>query len=144
MTYAYAYPQVSISGNRWNMLQRIKNTVGIEPSYSGDHQDNGAWRTVVSFTRDLTVAEKALLDVLMAGDPTRPPAPLGTQFSIEDLDAELQKFRTTTGINWALYLGESVPNSGRFDRLLIQAPTVLNNSTKNGVRSAFAALIRES
>jgi hypothetical protein len=138
----YDYPQVA-GGYRWNMLQRIKNAVGIEPTSSGDHSVDGVWYTRLEFSRNLMQAEKALLDTVMASNPTYPP--IGTaKFKIADLWEKLAQFNASAGTNFQLYYNESVPGSGVIDQLELHSSGSLTITQKNKAKTSFAGLIAEA
>jgi hypothetical protein len=138
----YQYPQVQ-GGYRWNMIQRCKNEVGIEPISSGDFQLDGVWQTYLEFSRDLTEVEKGKLDVLMTSNPTYPPS--GTKrFSLDDIWEKLQSFNTAAGTSFKLYYNESTPGSGIIDTLELHASAPLTTAQKNKAKTAFTSLIKES
>lgn len=139
----YIYNQVAKDGYRWNILQRCLNEVGIEPINCFDTQIDGILKTILSFSRELTIAEKTNLDTLMANNPTLPPTTGGTIFKIDDIWEKLANFRSTTGIQWKLYFSQSVAN-GPIDTIELHAGQTLTTPQKNQTRNAFAALIRES
>lgn len=125
------------------MLQRIKNEVGIEPIGSGDVGDSqGNWRTYLDFSRDLTIAEKALLDVVMVSNPTFPPTNSLTVLKIQDIFEKLAQFNTATGLNLKLYCSESVPGSGVIDQIELHSSVLLTLQQKNKVVSEYAKLIQ--
>lgn len=132
----YKYPQVS-GGYRWNMMQRIEETVGIRPTMTGDVE--GA--TVVAFSRELTTEEKALLDTLMASDPTNPPTTGGTKFVIRDIWSQKSVFETAIGLPYRVYYSESTPGSGNVDQIEIHFDSTLTTAQRNKVISEYGKLI---
>lgn len=141
MKYTYSQAQGCY---RWNMVQRITQEVGLEPIQTGDYYLSDGIKTIIEFTRELTSAEKTILDTLMANNPSNPPASVGTVFKISDIWEGLTAFNTKTGINFKLFYSESVPGSGKVDTIELHAPTVLTNTQKNKTKTDWAATIREA
>lgn len=141
MTKDYYYPQVT-GGFRWNMLQRIKNTIGKEPISTNDVFITGLYNTVITFDKELTLSEKILVDSVMSDNPTFPPTNYAIRFKIEDIWERLETFKTNTGIPWSLYYSSSTV-TGIIDTIEIQSPINLTNSQKNSVKLAYANLIKE-
>jgi len=111
----YNYPSVGNGGYRWNILQRVFNTIGIEPAGLGDIGD----QTVLQFERPLTEEEKVALDAVMANNPTYPPATTNTVFSLLDVWNRRQEIATELGLPYDLYYNESVQGSGDIDTIEI-------------------------
>lgn len=132
----YIYPQVAI-GFRWNLLQRIKNEVGIEPMGLSDVGN----QTLINFDRELTKQEKGILDSVMSYLPTFPPKTTNTVFKIEDIWEKLIKFNIQTGVEFNLYYSESVSGSGKFDQIELHAPKQLTDLEKAKVKEEFGKLI---
>lgn len=133
----YYYTSVGSGGYRWNMLQRIFNTVGIEPTETGDVGE----QTYVKFTRELTEAEKTLLDGVMADNPTYPPEPNGTRFVIIDVWNRRSEIITAMGIEYKVYYSESVPGSGDVDQIELHFNKTLTTQERNKVASEYQKLI---
>lgn len=130
METTYYYPIVSQTGYRWNMLQRIYNTIGLEPINSGDVGD----QTYLTFSRELTVQEKASVDAIMADNPTFPPTTTNTVYSLKDIWETRQEFSTKLGnLQFRIYYNESVPGSGLFDRVELHFLKTLSAAEKNKV-----------
>ena len=87
------------------MLQRILNTIGIEPIATGDT----GGQTYLEFTRELTTQEKAQLDAIMADNPTQPPTPVGSRFVIRDVWNQKSLIETSMGFPYKVYYSESTP-----------------------------------
>lgn len=137
----YQYPQVS-GGYRWNMMQRIEQTVGLKPNMTGDTPDGSeGMKTVVEFSRELTAPEKALLDTLMADSPTQPPTTGGSKFVIRDIWNQKATFEAALGLTYRVYYSESVPGSGNVDQIEIHFDSTLTTQQRNKVLSEYAKLI---
>lgn len=135
----YQYPQVQ-GGYRWNLLQRILNTIGIEPISVSDAQVDGVFYTFLAFSRELTAQEKVQVDAIMADNPTFPPS--GTvRVKIKDLWEKLADFRASSGLNVKLYFSESVPGSGVIDTLELHTDSPLTTQQKNKVQTAYNNLL---
>ncbi len=132
----YDYPKTQ-GGYRWNMLQRILNTIGIEPNGTCDIGD----RTVLSFERELTEPEKVQLDAIMADRPTQPPVPVGTRFVIRDIWNRRSDIAAAMGFPFKVYYSESVPGSGDVDQIEIHFAQVLTTTQRNKIISEYAKLI---
>lgn len=132
----YKYAQVS-GGYRWNMMQRIEQTVGLKPTMTGDV----AGFTVVNFSRELTSQEKTALDTLMASDPTNPPTTGGTKFVIRDIWNQKSVFEQAIGLTYRVYYSESVPGSGNVDQIEIHFDSNLTTQQRNKVLTEYAKLI---
>lgn len=132
----YPYPKVS-SGYRWNLLKRCLNEVGLEPTCVSDVNEE----TWLEFSRSLTTIEKTALDTLMAGDPQNPPT-TGVKIVIKDIwEDGFEKFITAAALpNLRLYYSESIPGSGKIDRITLWHPTALTNTEKNRIKTAFTSL----
>jgi hypothetical protein len=134
----YFYPQIDRSkGYAWNMLQRILNTIGIEPIGSGDV----AGQTYLEFSRDLTNAEKAQVDSIMANNPTIPPVDTGSVFIIRDVWNQKDLIATQMGFPYKVYYSESVPGSGNVDQIELHFASTLTTTQKNKIISAYGQLI---
>jgi hypothetical protein len=136
----YKYPQVT-GGYRWNMVQRILNEVGLKPTMTGDVPEGDTMKTVVSFNRALTENEKAVLDTVMASNPTLPPANSGTVLKIKDIWNKLNDFKTATGQEFKLYYSESVLGSGNVDQIELHASKTFTTQERNKVLAEYAKLI---
>lgn len=132
----YKYPQVS-GGYRWNMMQRIEETVGLRPNMTGDVEGS----TIVAFSRELTAPEKTLLDALMADNPTNPPSTAGTKFVIRDIWSQKAAFETAIGFPYRVYYSESVPGSGNVDQIEIHFDSTLTTQQRNKVIAEYGKLI---
>jgi hypothetical protein len=132
----YKYPQVS-GGYRWNMVQRILQTVGIKPTMTGD----SSGFTVINFDRELTAPEKTLLDGVMADNPTQPPTLTGTKFVIKDIWSQKATIGTAMGATYRVYYSESVLGSGDINQIEIHFDTNLTTTQRNKVLTAYANLI---
>jgi len=128
----YWYPQVS-GGYRWNMLQRIYLAIGIEPTSSGDT----GGQTFLTFSRELSVAEKASVDAIMSNNPTFPPVTTNTVFLVKDLWEFKADLEAAMGLNYDMYYYESVPGSGRIDMISLQFRSVLTTQQKNKVINEY-------
>lgn len=128
----YYYPKVQ-GGYRWNMLKRCLWEVGIEPIATSDIGE----QTVLTFSRELTVAEKTALDTLMADNPTLPPS-TGVRVTIRDLWEDFEGFKVACGLpNLKIFFVENVSGSGAVDRIQLWHPTPLTNTEKNRVKTAY-------
>lgn len=137
----YFYPQVQ-GGYRWNMLQRIINTIGIEPINSGDMEMNGSMVTFIEFSAPLTEANKTLLDGIMATNPTFPPPTTNSVYQIKDIWETRQEFSTKVGnLPFKIYYNESVPGSGNIDRIEMHFAKTLGSAEKNKVVDEFSKLM---
>lgn len=132
----YKYPQVS-GGYRWNMVQRIERSVGIKPTMTGD---TGGF-TVVNFSRELTAPEKALLDTLMADNPTLPPTPAGSRFVIRDVWNDKGAIQTAMGFPYKVFYSESVAGSGNIDQIELHFDQTLTTTQRNKILTEYAKLI---
>ena|SRR3990167_8882427 len=134
----YKYPPIDRSvGFAWNAMERIEQTVGIRPTMVGD---TGGF-TVVNFSRELTIPEKALLDVLMASNPTLPPNLTGSKFIIKDIFNQKSTIGTAMGFPYKVYYSQSVPGSGNVDQVEIHFSSVLTTTQRNKVLSEFGKII---
>jgi hypothetical protein len=132
------YPQIDRSkGYAWNMLQRILNTIGIEPIASGDV----AGQTYLEFSRDLTEAEKAQVNSIMATNPTLPPVPVGSVFTIRDVWNQKDTIASAMGFPYKVYYSESIPGSGNVDQIELHFPSTLTTTQKNKIISEYGKLI---
>lgn len=134
----YFYPQVQ-GGYRWNMLQRCLNEVGIEPIGSGDVGE--PLQTYLDFSRELTQSEKAILDNVMASNPTLPPAPTGTVFVIRDVWNQKSLIEEQMGFPYQVYYSESNPGSGDIDQVELHFANTLTNPQRNKIVSEYSKLI---
>lgn len=127
--FDYSYPQVN-GGYRWNLLQRVFNTINLYPTNLSDVGD----LTVLSFDRELTPAEKTLVDAIMVDNPTRPPTTTNTVFTLKDIWETRQEFATKLGnLPFKIYYNESVPGSNNFDRIELHFAKVLGAAERNKV-----------
>jgi hypothetical protein len=134
----YKYPQINRSqGYAWNALQRIEETVGLRPTAIGD----SSGQTFVNFSRELTAPEKALLDALMADNPTLPPNLVGSKFIIKDIFNQKSTISTAMGFTYRVYYSESVLGSGIVDQVEIHFSSVLTTTQRNKILSEFGKLI---
>jgi hypothetical protein len=137
----YYYPQVT-GGYRWNMLQRIYNTIGLEPTGSGDVQQDGVWKTYLTFSRALTTQEKASVDAIMADNPTFPPTTTNTVYTLKDIWETRQEFSTKLGnLQFRIYYSESVPGSGLLDRIELHFLKNLSAAERNKVADEHSKLL---
>lgn len=132
----YKYPQVS-GGYRWNMMQRIQESVGLRPNMTGDVEGF----TVVAFSRELTPQEKTALDAVMANNPTQPPTPTGSRFVIRDVWNDKSAIETAMGFPYRVYYSESVPDSGNIDQIELHFDSTLTTQQRNKIVSEYAKLI---
>jgi hypothetical protein len=134
----YKYPQINRSqGYAWNALQRISEVVGLRPTVIGDTSGF----TYVTFSRELTDPEKALLDGVMADNPTLPPSLPGSKFIIKDIFNQRNTIGTAIGFPYRVYYSESVLGSGNIDQVELHFDKVLTTQERNKVLSEFAKLI---
>lgn len=134
----YKYPQLDRSvGYAWNALQRIEQVVGLRPTAVGD----SSGFTFVNFARELTVGEKALLDSLMASNPTLPPTSPNTKFVIRDIWTQKSFIETQMGLPYQVYYSQSVPGSGVVDQIEIHFNKVLTTQERNKIFSEYSKLI---
>lgn len=131
----YFFQKVT-GGYHWNMLQRIKLTLGFEPAGSGTIGEE----TYITFLTALTDEQYNLLAALMNDNPTLPPS-TGVGLQFRDVWEEFELFRTEAQLpNLQLYFVESVPGSGKIDRGYLWHPTPLTNTQKNRVKNAYINL----
>jgi hypothetical protein len=137
----YPYTQVT-TGYRWNILERVKNEVGVLPTNLSDVSISDVWYTVVSFDRELTTIEKGKLDVTMADNPGYPPAePVNTVYNLKDIYETRGEFSTVLGnLPFFIYYNESTPGAG-FDRIQLHFRKGLGQAEKNKVVNEFAKLL---
>ena len=133
---SYSYPAFS-GGYHANMWHRIHYDIGIWPISSGFVSN----QMVITFDRDLTVAEKTLLDAIMASSPGQPPVAVGTVFKVKDIWEFIDSFNTATTITLKVFYSESVPGSGKFDMIELHAASALTTNQKNKVASEYGKLI---
>lgn len=133
----YSYPQISSVGYRWNLLQRILNTIGIEPFALSDV----AGETILEFNRDLTAAEKVQVDAIIANNPTLPPANSGSTFTIRDVWNQKDLIGTQMGFLYKVYYSESVPGSGNVDQIELHFSQILTTTQRNKIISEYGKLI---
>lgn len=138
----YPYPQVT-TGYRWNILERIKNEVGIIPTNLSDVSISDVWHTVVETDGELTAEEKTKLDTLMANNPGFPPTEaVNTVYNVKDIWETRLEFSTVLGnLPFFIYYNESVPGSGVFDRIQLHFRKGLGQAEKNKVKDEFAKLL---
>lgn len=130
----YNYPKVT-NGFRWNLLQRCLHEIGMEPGV-GDMGDD----TFIVFPRELTAAEKTILDNIMANDPQNPP-PTGVRVNIKDIFETFNELKATVNLpNLRIYCTEAVPGSGQVNRITLWHPAPLTNTQKNAIKTAYANL----
>ena len=134
----YKYSQIDRTvGYAWNAMERIEQTVGLRPTMVGD---TGGF-TVVQFSRELTEPEKALLDALMASNPTLPPTPVGTRFVIRDIWSQKSFIETQMGFPYKVFYSQSTPGSGNVDQIEIHFGQTLTTQQRNKIISTYANLI---
>ena len=133
----YKYPQLDrTTGYAWNAMQRIEQEVGLRPTAMGD----SSGQTFVNFSRELTAGEKAILDALMATNPSVPPTAT-CRVKIGDMWNKLAQFNASSGANFKLYYSQSVPGSGNVDTLELHTDTPLTVQQKNKVQDAYKNLL---
>ena len=134
----YKYTQIDRTvGYAWNAMERIEQTLGIRPTMIGD---TGEF-TVVNFSRELTESEKALLDALMAENPTLPPTPVGTRFVIRDIWSQKSFIETQMGFPYKVFYSQSTPGSGVVDQIEIHFDQSLTTQQRNKILTEYAKLI---
>lgn len=134
----YKYAQVNRSqGYAWNLMERCRNEVGVNPTMAGD---SGGF-TVVNFSRELTVEEKAKLDTLMADNPTLPPNSGGSKFVIRDVFNQKSSIQTAMGFPYKVYYSESIPGSGSVDQIELHFSSTLTTTQRNKIISEYGKLI---
>lgn len=134
----YYYPKIDRSvGYAWNMLQRIYNKIGLEPTGSGDVGEE----TYLVFSRALTTQEKSLVDVIMADNPTLPPVSTGPVFIIRDIWNQKSFFETQIGMGCKIYYSESTPGSRNVDQIEIHFDSNLTSQQRNKILSEYGKLI---
>lgn len=137
----YRYPQVQ-GGYRWNMLQRIAHAVGLEPVGTSDVQVDSQWETCLTFSRELTEAEKAALDAVMADNPTFPPSS-PTRFVVRDVWNQRNAIAAAIGVPYRIFYSQSV-EGGEVDQVELHFDRPLTEAEKGRVRDTYARLIREA
>jgi hypothetical protein len=133
----YYYPSVGSSGYRWNVLQRVYNTAGIEPLSLGDVGE----QTYLEFSRELTEAEKAAVDAVMADNPTYPPASANTVFTLMDVWNRRAAIAEALGLDYDLYYNESVQGSGDVDLIEIHFKKQLSEAEIQMVYDNYPRLL---
>ena len=134
----YKYPPIDRSvGFAFNAMERIEQEVGLRPDAIGD----SSGLTFVNFSRELTVPEKALLDTLMASNPTLPPTNTNTKFVIRDVWSQKSFIETAMGLPYKVFYSQSVPGSGIVDQIEIQFNKVLTTQERNKIISEYGKLI---
>ena len=134
----YKYPPIDRSvGFAFNAMERIEQEVGLRPDAIGD----SSGLTFVNFSRELTVPEKALLDTLMASNPTLPPTNTNTKFVIRDVWSQKSFIETAMGLAYKVFYSQSVPGSGIVDQIEIQFNKVLTTQERNKIISEYGKLI---
>ena len=134
----YNYPQINRTvGYAWNALERIEQTVGLRPTMIGD----ASGFTVVNFSRELTAPEKALLDTLMASNPTLPPTNTNTKFVIRDIWTQKSFIETQMGFPYRVYYSQSTPGSGVVDQIEMHFDSTLTTQQRNKILTEYAKLI---
>ena len=135
--FEYHYSQIT-SGYRWNCLQRILNTIGLEPTGLGDVQIDGVWYTVLTFSRALITAEKSQVDAIMADNPSYPPKTAHTVYRLKEIWETRGEFSTKLGtMPFHIYYDESVRGSGVFDRIELHFQKTLGASEENKLRDEY-------
>jgi hypothetical protein len=133
---AYNYPLVA-GGYRWNLLQRIYNTIGILPDSVGDVGEY----TVLQFSEPLSEQDKSAVDAIMADDPQQPPTTENTVFSLLDVWNRKEQIADALGLPYDLYYSESVPGSGDVDTIEIHFKKVLNEEELQRVWANYPRLL---
>ena len=137
ITVEYRYAQVN-GGYRWNLMERCRNEVGVNPIMAGDV----AGFTVVTFDRELTAVEKTKLDALMNDNPTFPPNVLNsTKFIIRDVWNQRATIQTAMGLTYMVYYSESTPGNGVIDQIELHFASTLTTAQRNKIISEYAKLI---
>ena len=133
----YKYPQINRSqGYAWNLMERCRNEVGVNPTMAGD----SSGFTVVNFANELTAPQKALLDTLMADNPTLPPNLTGSKFIIKDIFNQKSTIQTAMGFPYKVYYSSSQGNSV-IDQIEIHFPSTLTTTQRNKIISEYGKLI---
>lgn len=138
ITYTYNH---IVGGYRWNILQRIIVTIGIEPLGIGDTMVGESMKTFVQFSTALSPANKSTLDTIMADNPQYPPSTSNTIGLITDIWNERAAFQTAIGLTYTIYYDESVRGSGNVNQIKLHFNKSLTNTEKNKVKSEYAKLI---
>jgi hypothetical protein len=134
----YFYPQINRNvGYFWNMLARINNEIGLEPTSSGDVGE----RTYLEFSRELTLSEKEKVDVIMASNPTLPPITNNTVFIIRDVWNQKSLIEGQMGFSYDVYYTESVPGSGDVNQVELHFKQNLTTQQRNKIISEYGKLI---
>ncbi len=124
------------------MLQRIAHAVGLEPVGTSDCQSGSVeWETCISFSRELTEAEKLALDSVMTDNPSFPPdSP--TRFVIQDVWNKRESIGQAIGIPYRIFYSQSVPG-GEVDHVEMHFDRDLTEQEKLKVIEEYGKLIQE-
>jgi hypothetical protein len=134
----YKYPPIDrTTGFAWNAMERIEQEVGIRPTAMGD----SSGFTFVNFSRELTTGEKAILDALMASNPTLPPTTGGTKFVIRDIWSQKSFIETQMGFPYKVYYSQSTPGSRITDQIEIHFASTLTTAQRNKILTEYSKLI---
>jgi len=132
----YFYEQVK-GGYRWNMLQRILNTIGIEPIGSGDV----GGKTYLEFEKELTKEQKIVVDEIMADNPTYPPKPKGSVYIVRDLWNDRDAIGQEMGCPYEVYYSESELGSGNINQVELHFLKEINPTEDTKISVEYSNLI---
>jgi hypothetical protein len=135
----YYYNQVQ-GGYRWNMLQRVFNTIGMEPTGSGDIEINNVIYTYLEFSKSLTLEEEASVAAIMADNPTYPPSTTNSVATILDVWDNREMLKDAFGLDFEIYYTENNPGSGDIDRIKFVFKKQLSQEEKNKVKLEYSNL----
>lgn len=142
--YHYYYTYIGHGGYRFNVIQRCISEVGITPLWVGDLGYNDSLATVVAFASQLSAGQISLLDTLMTSNPQYPPSPgTNTRYIIKDIYEFFEQFKIDVGVDLKIYYSETVPGSGKIDRIEIIANKTMTAQEKNRLRNSYSGLITE-
>jgi len=112
----------------------------MQDIYSQDFGDgDGNQYTQIVFKRELTQAQKATLDTIMANDPCAVPVPTGTAMTIKDLWAMRDWFRQRIGQEFTFWFEEEKAGQDRYIHL--HFPKTLTTQERNKVKSEYQGMI---
>lgn len=137
MEYQYS----KVSGYRWNAVQKIALSLGIEMNkiYISDNEIY----TYVGFNNmELDANQKEILDGIMANNPCLPPLNTGnTTYKIADLWSMREWFYSTIGLRPVMWFEEGSPDGTGECYIYLQFPRTLTNQEKNKIISTYTGMI---